>query len=57
MQQTLDVDVEKDGAKTKQKKIVFPYCVVNFSRQEEMLNFETEFTKAVEELKKVTTAK
>ena len=48
-----------DGTTTKQKKILFPYCVVNFSRQEEMANFETEFTKAVATLKEdsATTAK
>ena len=57
MQQNIDVQVEKDGIKTKQKKVVFPYCVVNFSRQEEMIIFETEFTKAVEELKKAPAAK
>lgn len=58
MQQTVDVDVEgKDGKKTKQKKVVFPYCVVNFIRREEMLTFETEFNNAVAELKKEVTAK
>ena len=51
VQQTIDVQVEKDGKKEKQKKIIFPYCVINFSRQEEMINFETEFVKAVNELK------
>lgn len=51
VQQTIDVEVEKDGKKVKQKKIIFPFCVINFSRQEEMITFETEFTKAVSELK------
>ena len=37
--------------KIKQKKVIFPFCAVNFSRQEEMINFETEFLKAVTELK------
>jgi len=44
--------VDKEGKKTKQKKIVFPYCVINFQRPEEMLTFETEFGKAVAEIKK-----
>ena len=51
VQQTSDVVVEKDGVKTTQKKIIFPFCVVNFSRQEEMANFETEFGKAALALK------
>jgi len=49
--------VLKDGAKTKRRKILFPYCVINFSRQEEMANFETEFGKAVEALKAEDTTK
>ena len=32
VQQTIDVQVEKDGKKEKQKKIIFPFCVINFSR-------------------------
>ena len=38
--------------KVKQKKIIFPYCVIDFKHQEELINFETEFTKAADELKK-----
>ena len=54
VQMTIDVQDPKEGAtpKDKIKKIIFPFCCINFNRQEEMLNFETEFTKAVEELKK-----
>lgn len=39
-------------AKSKQRKVIFPFCVVNFCRSEEMGIFETEFKKAIEELKK-----
>ena len=53
---TIDTAVVKDGATVKQKKIVFPFCCINFSRTEEMANFETEFTKGVEEMKKAATA-
>ena len=52
MQYTMQVDAVVDGKNTKQSKIAFPFCCINFTRQEEMVNFETEFTKAVEELKK-----
>ena len=53
MQQTIDVEVEgENGTKTKKKKVVFPFYVINFIRPEEMLSFETEFTKALQELKK-----
>ena len=52
MQTTEDVEVAKeDGTKTKQKQIKFPFCVVNLPRHEDMINFETEFKKAIEELK------
>jgi hypothetical protein len=57
IQQTTDVEVVKDDVKTKQVKIIFPYCVINFSRQEEMANFETEFGKAVLALKANETSK
>ena len=52
MQYTAQVDKEVDGKMVKQPKITFPFCCINFSRQEEMLSFETEFKKAVEEIKK-----
>ena len=55
MQLTVEVQVPKeDGSNqhVKQKKIIFPYCVIDFKHQEEMINFETEFTKAAAELKK-----
>ena len=54
IQQHIQVDgPKKDGEATpaKVRKIVFPYAVINFSRQEEMIGFETEFKKAVEDLK------
>ena len=55
MQQVIDVDApgeKKLGVPhPKVKKIVFPYCVVNFARQEDMVSFETEFNKAVKDLK------
>lgn len=52
MQTTEEVEVaNEDGTKTKQKQIKFPFCVVNLPRHEDMINFETEFKKAIEELK------
>ena len=52
MQYTAQVDKVVDGKMVKQPKITFPFCCINFSRQEEMLIFETEFKKAVDEIKK-----
>ena len=55
MQLTVEVQVPKEEGSLqkagKQKKIIFPYCVIDFKHQEEMINFETEFTKAAAELK------
>ena len=45
---------EGEMAKTKQRKVIFPFTVINFCRAEEMASFETEFKKAIEELKKDT---
>lgn len=51
MQLTVDMEVAEGIVSTKYKKVIFPFCVVNFARSEEMIVFETEFKKAIEELK------
>ena len=53
MQQTVEIDKFDDDkhAYYKQKKIIFPYCLINFQRSEDMLTFKSEFEKAVAELK------
>ena len=51
MQQVIEVTQGEGPDKKKVKKSVVSFCVINFNRQEEMVQFETEFNKAVEALK------